>query len=41
MRARSDHYAALHQRFAKIETVLVLVGTVLFCAFVFAVYSSF
>jgi hypothetical protein len=41
MRERSEHYAALHQRFAKIESVLVLVGAVLFCAFVFAFYSGF
>jgi hypothetical protein len=41
MRERSKHYGALSRRFATIESVLLLVGTVLFCVFAFAFYSSF
>ena len=41
MRERSKHYAARSQRFASIEAVLMLVGTVLLCVFGFAFYSSF
>jgi hypothetical protein len=41
MRERSEHYAGLHRRFANIEAVLVMVGTVLLCVFVFAFHSGF
>jgi hypothetical protein len=41
MRQRSKHYAARSRRFATIESVLLLVGTVLICVFAFAFYSSF
>ena len=41
MRERSKHYARRSQRFANIEAVLLLVGTVLLFAFGVAFYSSF
>ena len=41
MRQRSRHYAARSRRFATIESVLVLVGTVLLFVLGVAFYSSF
>ena len=41
MRERSKHYAAQSRRFANIEAVFLLVGTLLLFVFGIAFYSSF
>jgi hypothetical protein len=41
MRERSKHYAAQSRRFANVEAMLMLVGTVLLGIFGWAFYSGF
>jgi hypothetical protein len=41
MRERSEHYGRLQRRFANLEAVAILVGTVLLCLFGWAFYSGF
>ena len=41
MQRRAEHYGRHQRRFANVEAVLMLVGTVLLCVFGIAFYSSF
>jgi hypothetical protein len=41
MRERGERYAGLSRRFANVEAVLLLVGTVLLCVFALAFHSGF